>query len=58
MIRTHSSRLSHHHARTLLERLPSDGSMDFYASMMLDLPVSRIAMLRRSGKGKKEGRNQ
>lgn len=33
--------------RTLIERLPMDGSMDFYASLMLALPVPRIAMLRR-----------
>lgn len=42
-VKEHSGR----RARTLIERLPMDGSMDFYASLMLALPVPRVAMLRR-----------
>ena len=30
----------------LLEACPSDGSHDFYLSMMLDVPVPRVPMLR------------
>lgn len=38
-----------HRARMLIDQLPEDGSMDFYASLMLALPVPRVAMLRRRG---------
>lgn len=36
-----------HRVRMLIDQLPEDGSMDFYASLMLALPVPRVAMLRR-----------
>lgn len=31
--------MAFHRARTLIDQLPEDGSMDFYASLMLALPV-------------------
>ena len=37
---------SHGFASGLLAACPSDGSHDFYLSMMLDVPVPRVPMLR------------
>lgn len=36
----------HGFASGLLAACPSDGSHDFYLSMMLDVPVPRVPMLR------------
>ena len=36
----------HGFASGLLAACPSDGSPDFYLSMMLDVPVPRVPMLR------------
>lgn len=35
-----------HESACLLAACPSDGSHDFYLSMMLDVPVPRVPMLR------------
>lgn len=48
--------MAFHRARTLIDQLPEDGSMDFYASLMLELPVPRVAMLRRRSMDRAESR--
>lgn len=41
-----ATRRDHGFASGLLAACPSDGSHDFYLSMMLDVPVPRVPMLR------------
>lgn len=44
-------------ASGLLAACPSDGSHDFYLSMMLDVPVPRVPMLRARLQDSRRGRN-
>ncbi|PLS29917.1 hypothetical protein Uis1B_2247 [Bifidobacterium margollesii] len=39
----------------LLARAPRDGSMDFYLSMMLGVPVPRVRLLRLAVDGSRNG---
>ena len=42
----------------MLARAPRDGSMDFYLSMMLGVPVPRVRLLRLAAKGSRNGEGQ